>query len=585
MRTSQAIKASAIAAPAVLLAAVTANAASDQCISLKNSTMCPSFQDNFVKPSNLSSQYAFFNTVTDVASFDSLFQYYLTSQNGYYTDKIQDGLGCNTTLAQNVTIQWQQTVFCSQFSEASYQSGCTAETPPTLVCQETCNQFASSEEDVVDNTAYCRSTDELSTFQRSVRSDTLSNDYYTCTDYSSLATTNVNSCATGIENEGSCGFGYSIDQLCAFCDPAGGVTPPTCCYESRTNLSQCAQWGHPLAVTIRPTTTVATNVPGAAQSTGTAGSATAASDADSATVTNGAASSATGTAGTAGNAAQNASSSRTGSGAAATATNGDNNSGSATSNTHMAPEGQQLVSADDKVFSTGQLAGIIVGSCVGAAILGALLALLCLRRRGEKTDTEKNNTVYGVAANESHIERPWIQSEEAMVKSPELGRPSTDAKFATGTGAAGVGAIAGAGAVAAAKGRDSADERPNSAMSGETGTDGRGTTIPAVKDQYSSHDICPGETVVAIYPYNATLNDEITLQPDDVVTVQRLYDDGWALGRTESGDEGAFPLVCVTSTKGGTSGSGENLSGGMTSGNDGNITSSVDGAVTAEEGH
>lgn len=78
MRTSQAIKAAAIAAPAVLLAA-TANAASDACISLKGSTMCPSFQNNFIKPSNLSAEYSFFNTVTDVASFDSLFQYYLTA--------------------------------------------------------------------------------------------------------------------------------------------------------------------------------------------------------------------------------------------------------------------------------------------------------------------------------------------------------------------------------------------------------------------------------------------------------------------------------------------------------------------------
>ncbi|CDU22761.1 uncharacterized protein SPSC_01391 [Sporisorium scitamineum] len=576
MRSSQTIKVAAIAAPAAaLLAAATVQAASDSCISLKGSSMCPSFQDNFIKPSNLSSEYNFFNTVTDVASFDSLFQHYLTSQNGYYTDKIQDGLGCNTTLAQNVTLQWQQTVFCSQFSQASYESGCTAETPPVLVCQETCNQFASSEEDVVDNTAYCQSTNELNAFQRSVRSDTLSNDYYTCTDYSSLATTNVNSCVTGIENEGSCGFGYSTDQLCAFCDPSGGVTPPPCCYESRTDLSQCSQWGHPLAVTIRPTTTVATNLPGAAQST--AGTASSSAAANSATVTGGAGASATGT--TSGAATGTASGSN--SGAAASSTSSNKNGG--VSGANMAPEGQQLVSADDKVFSKGQLAGIIAGCCVGAALLGALLALLCLRRRGEKGDTEKN-TVYGAAANESHVERPWIQSEEAMVKSPELGRPSTDAKFA---GAAGVGALAGGGAaatMAAGKSRDSVDERPNSAMSGETGTDGRGTTIPAVKDQYSSHDICPGETVVAIYPYNATLNDEITLQPDDVVTVERLYDDGWALGRTESGSEGAFPLVCVTSTKGGTSGSGENLSGGMTSGNDGNVTSSADGAVTIEEG-
>ncbi|SYW75369.1 uncharacterized protein UBRO2_00604 [Ustilago bromivora] len=558
MRTSQAIKVAAIAAPVALLAAASANAASDACISLQGSTMCPSFQNNFVKPSNLSSEFSFFDTVTDVASFDSLFQHYMTSQNGYYNDKIQDGLGCNTTLAQNVTIQWQQTVFCSQFSQASFESGCTAETPPTLVCQETCNQFASSEEDIVDNTAYCRSTEQLNPFQRSVRSDTLSNDYYTCTDYSSLTTTNVNSCVSGIENEGSCGFGYSIDQLCAFCDPAGGVTPP-CCYEARSNLSQCSQWGHPLATTIRPTTTVATNVPGAAQST-------AAGANGSATVTNGA-----------------ASPTGTGTGAGASSTLVSNSNGGV-SGANMAPDGQQIVSADYKVFSTGQLAGIIVGCCVGAAILGALLALCLFRRRGEKTDTEKN-TVYGDPANESHVERPWIQSEEAMVKSPALGRPSTDAKFAN---AAGVGALTGAAAVAAAKSRDSTDERPNSAMSGETGTDGRGTTIPAVKDQYSSHDICAGETVVAIYPYNATLNDEITLQPDDVVTVQRLYDDGWALGRTESGSEGAFPLVCVTSTKGGTSGSGENLgsstSGGITSGNEGNVASSVNGAVTAEEG-
>lgn len=488
-------------------------------------------------------------------------------QNGYYTDKIQDGLECNTTLAQNVTVQWQQTVFCSQFSEAAYQSGCTAEVPPTLVCQETCNQFASSEEDIVDNTAYCRPTDELNTFQRSVRTDTLSNDYYTCTDYSSLATTNINSCVTGIENEGSCGFGYSTDQLCAFCDPSGGVTPPTCCFDTRTDLSQCTQWGHPLAATIRPTTTVATNVPGAAQST--AGSASGSAAASSATVTNGASSAA---------GATSATGTSHSSGAAAATATSSNKGGSA--NAHMAPDDQQLVSAGDNVLKNGQLAGIVVGCCVGAAILGALAALLLLRKRGQKGDAEKN-TIYGNAANESHVERPWIQSEEAMVKSPELGRPSTDAKFA---GAAGVGALAGAGAVAAAKGRESTDDRPNSAMSGETGTDGRGTTIPAVKDQYSSHDICAGETVVAIYPYNATLNDEITLQPDDVITVQRLYDDGWALGRTESGTEGAFPLVCVTSTKGGTSGSGENLSGGATSGNDGNVTSSVDGAVTAEEG-
>lgn len=447
-------------------------------------------------------------------------------------------------------------MFCSQFSEASFESGCTVESgdAPTLVCQETCGAYSGSENDIVDNTAYCRNTNELNPFQRSIRSDTLSNDYYTCTDYGSSATTNNATCVLGIQNEGSCGFGFSIDQMCAHCDPSGGVTVPACCTESKTDLSQCQQWGHPLATTIQPTATIATNLGALATS--------------AASATDGAAS----------GSASGASGSATITGAATRATN-SRGASTATSSAAfgaagMAPEGQQLVNADAEVFSKGQLAGIIVGCIIGAAILGALLALCLFRNRGNKNDPERN-TVYGNAGNESHVERPWVQSEEAMIKSPELNQ----AKFA---GAAAAGAGAGAiGATAIAAGKTS-EERPNSAMSGDTGTDGRGTSIPAVKDQYSSHDICPGETVVAIYPYNATLNDEITLQPDDVVTVQRLYDDGWALGRTEAGVEGAFPLVCVTSTKGGTSGSGEGV--GSNSGVEGNVTSSVDGAVTAEEG-
>jgi hypothetical protein len=78
MPSSRAVKMAAVALPAAILAS-TALAASDSCISLKGSSMCPSFQNNFVRPSNLSSEFGFFDTVTDVASFDSLFQYYMTS--------------------------------------------------------------------------------------------------------------------------------------------------------------------------------------------------------------------------------------------------------------------------------------------------------------------------------------------------------------------------------------------------------------------------------------------------------------------------------------------------------------------------
>ena len=148
----------------------------------------------------------------------------------------------------------------------------------------------------------------------------------------------------------------------------------------------------------------------------------------------------------------------------------------------------------------------------------------------------------------------------------------------------------------AASGSPQSQSRPLSSLSASSGTDGRGTTVPLVRDQYSGHDILPGESVIAIYPYNASLNDELTLELEDRITVARLYDDGWALGTNPtSGEQGAFPLVCVTSEKGDApmsraGGNGTSVTGtsgtddGMTSGNDA-FTSDAEGAVTADEGY
>lgn len=73
---------------------------------------------------------------------------------------------------------------------------------------------------------------------------------------------------------------------------------------------------------------------------------------------------------------------------------------------------------------------------------------------------------------------------------------------------------------------------------------------------------CSGSEVTAIYAYAPNLPDELKLEPDTTVTVVKLFDDGWAVGRLASGQEGAFPLVCVTAgddtsgTGGGTGTSG-----------------------------
>ncbi len=40
--------------------------------------------------------------------------------------------------------------------------------------------------------------------------------------------------------------------------------------------------------------------------------------------------------------------------------------------------------------------------------------------------------------------------------------------------------------------------------------------------------------------------DELDLSPGDIVNVQRVFDDGWAVGvNMNTSNEGAFPVVCV----------------------------------------
>ncbi|KAJ3176818.1 hypothetical protein HDU85_006528 [Gaertneriomyces sp. JEL0708] len=54
--------------------------------------------------------------------------------------------------------------------------------------------------------------------------------------------------------------------------------------------------------------------------------------------------------------------------------------------------------------------------------------------------------------------------------------------------------------------------------------------------------------MLVTHPYNATLPDELELQVGMEVRVVRAFDDGWAIGIYEGGNEpkgGAFPLVCV----------------------------------------
>lgn len=363
-----------------------------------------------------------------------------------------------------------------------------------------------------------------------------------------MYSTNNATCVEGISNEPNCGWGSGAnDQLCSYCS-AGSGSLPTCCYDQKTDLSGCAAMGYPAAALVRPTTSIG---PGFAQQTGDASSSSANS-------------------------------------------NGGN--------------GHRL--------SGGQLAGIIVGCILGALLIGALLAWLlflccCGGRRKRQHETEAQSDRQGMlggaasAATTSPREKAYNLSEDTN-RNPSMSNEKSHMNMGMGAGAGLAGGALAGGAAAAAGNRGShndgsANSRPLSTAT--TGTDGRGTTVPSVRCQYTGQEITPGDTVVAIYPYSAGLSDELDLTPEtrEELHVVRIYDDGWCLLRRDNGHggkEGAAPLVCCQSSKGelpahmrmgdstgtGTgSGTTDDEAGGMTSGAEGGMTSSVGGAVTADE--
>lgn len=440
----------------------------------------------------------------------------------------------------------------------SYNAGCssTRNQSTPLVCQSTCEDFSQSEMTFISNSSYCTPTRDLRPRNLTqIRNDTIENDRASCTSWTSLYSSDNATCISGVDNEANCGWGFGIsDQLCSYCNSANGKSIASCCYDSKTTLSGCAALGYPAAAVIKPTSTSSPKSP---------------------------------------------TSSATSAGESSGSDDDNNDDGS----THL---------------SGGQLAGVVVGCVVGALLFAAVAAWLLFafccgkrrQRRGGPGESEAQSDTAGMIAgaaaapSTSPREKPYNLSEDTQrLPSQEKlhGSPGA-AALGAGAGAAGAGVVGG-GLAAAGAAAGSNNSRPMSTAT--SGTDGRGTTVPSVRCQYTGQDISPGDDIVAIYPYTAGLSDELDLVPEshEALSVVRIYDDGWCLLRRPDGKEGAAPLVCCQSSKGelpahmrmggdstgtgtgsGTTDDEATTNGGMTSGAEGgNMTSSVGGAVTADE--
>ncbi|WVQ95432.1 hypothetical protein IAU59_002529 [Kwoniella sp. CBS 9459] len=499
------------------------------CLRLLGSVACPAYQYAYLSPSNLSNAYPFFSTVDSVASFDAAALEYFSNPYQFTNTKFgSEQLGCSNASA--ATIRYERTVQCSKWVNERWSLGCTelynsstAATSMKMVCQSTCLQYSASENEIVASGTYCPGPD----LTGGTRQATLLKDYVDCTNWTKLATNDTATCIRGEDNEPNCGYGSNTQQLCDFCR---GDSPDDCCYQGTTDVSVC---GYVLPVRPSTSSSVPTN-------TGTS-----------------AAPSSTGTA-------------------------ASDNAGTTTG------------------LRRGRLAGTIVGAVLGGLLLLALLLflLLCLRRRrhGAKATNNRdsgssfaasqaqspnpqmaNAGIFGTLFGGHKATGPQNTSEKGLlglgnhssgmanVSSPTMGGDTLYAPSAYGVGhsngkygksgsispdgaGAGLGLGASAAAVAAGSG----------AFGGAPGNRNSGTVLPRVRDENQNGNVWiePGMEVTVLWPYTATLPDELDLRPGMRLRVVRLYDDAWGTAEVISssggsqgsplGKNGAFPIVCVS---------------------------------------
>ncbi|KAG0213927.1 hypothetical protein BGX28_003105 [Mortierella sp. GBA30] len=165
----------------------------------------------------------------------------------------------------------------------------------------------------------------------------------------------------------------------------------------------------------------------------------------------------------------------------------------------------------------------IIGGAVGLVVIAAAV-FLCMRRAKRQPAAKSGlSRQISNSSGRYNISSPKIQEEGFAASTTPIPMttlpPITQEPMSFGGmvgGAAVAGAAAGAGAVAAAE-------------------------VLGGKEATGKQSYCQ-----ALYPYQASMADELDLTPGDIINVQRVFDDGWAVGvNMNTSNEGAFPVVCV----------------------------------------
>lgn len=264
-----------------------------------------------------------------------------------------------------------------------------------------------------------------------------------------------------------------------------------------------------------------------------------------------------------------------------------------------AGSGSSASSRGGSGLSGGAIAGIVIGSILGFALLLALIILGCivLRRRkhgssngsvlNQPSPQRKGEIMPAMAYNPPSSQQGYevlpggrvarmnaMQTEDAPVVSPRnYGGSSDPYRSSPGSGDKVAGVVGG---IKTSPGSNSSSPNSNDYSSPEGVASGQSEQLPFFKDYYSNDDIHPNDKVSALWAYQPRAGDEFELERGDMLKVVGIWDDGWATGvrineraedydgkhkvqrdsgvsngsaaREESpitGEIKAFPLVCV----------------------------------------
>ncbi|KAL9097018.1 MAG: hypothetical protein Q9165_000982 [Trypethelium subeluteriae] len=210
-------------------------------------------------------------------------------------------------------------------------------------------------------------------------------------------------------------------------------------------------------------------------------------------------------------------------------------------------------------LSGGQIAGIVVGSVLGALLLLALIIGCCvfLRRRNRSQrnssvfnrpsptrspgglpamsfrdgDTSVSPARYGIVggrvARMSALERAGEDDPHEYEDSPESGLRVPPKRSGSLSSGSHLGAIAATGM----EDESSPQTNSNGDYSSPEGVgSGQSEQLTFFKDYYSQDEIRPGDKVAVLWAYQPRANDEFELERGDMLKVVGIWDDGWATG-------------------------------------------------------